>query len=37
LDFAKSNGLGYSQDEADKIVELLISYGAKTQKELLSE
>jgi ankyrin repeat protein len=36
LDFAAFNAAKLSQDELDKMVRLLISYGAKTKKELLN-
>ena len=36
LDFAKFNNMQLPEEEIDKIVELLISYGAKTQSELLN-
>ena len=36
LDFAAFNAAKLSEDELDKMVRLLISYGAKTKKELLN-
>ncbi len=34
LDFAKANSATLSQEEVDGLIELLVSYGAKTKREL---